>query len=61
MAEVQLGLLENEQVRPYNVPFPTTRYQGSKRSIVNWILSIPEDEIETEAETSIGENDEESE
>jgi adenine-specific DNA-methyltransferase len=37
MAGIQLGLLENEQVRPYNVPFPTTRYQGSKRSIADWI------------------------
>lgn len=37
MAEVQLGLLDNAQVRPYNIPFPTTRYQGSKRSIADWI------------------------
>jgi len=37
MANIQLGLLEDERVRPYNVPFPTTRYQGSKRTIADWI------------------------
>ncbi len=37
MVEVQLGLLADERVRPFNVPFPTTRYQGSKRSILDWI------------------------
>lgn len=37
MAAVQLGLIEHERVRPYNAPFPTTRYQGSKRTIADWI------------------------
>lgn len=33
----QLHLFAEDQVRPFNYPFPTTRYQGSKRSFVEWI------------------------
>lgn len=37
MADIQLGLLESEHIRPFNTPFPTTRYQGSKRTLANWL------------------------
>jgi hypothetical protein len=30
-------LLDNAHVRPFNYPFPTTRYQGGKRTIIDWI------------------------
>jgi adenine-specific DNA methylase len=33
----QLSLFSTEHNRPFNVPFPSTRYQGSKRSLANWI------------------------
>lgn len=33
----QLPLFSPERVRPFNYPFPATRYQGSKRALANWI------------------------
>lgn len=33
----QLSLFLPESVRPFNYPFPSTRYQGSKRTLVDWI------------------------
>lgn len=33
----QLPLFSPETTRPYNYPFPSTRYQGSKRKLVEWI------------------------
>lgn len=37
MQPQQLPLFPTNNVRPFNYPFPTTRYQGSKRKLVNWI------------------------
>ncbi|PJF29002.1 MAG: hypothetical protein CUN52_10605 [Phototrophicales bacterium] len=33
----QLSLFSSHPERPFNYPFPSTRYQGSKRALVNWI------------------------
>lgn len=33
----QLPLFSTHIQRPFNYPFPSTRYQGSKRSLVEWI------------------------
>ena len=33
----QLPLFSPERERPFNTPFPATRYQGSKRALVDWI------------------------
>lgn len=33
----QLPLFAEAPTRPFNYPFPTTRYQGSKRTLVDWI------------------------
>ncbi|MCL4253693.1 MAG: DNA adenine methylase [Anaerolineae bacterium] len=33
----QLSLFSPHSERPFNYPFPSTRYQGSKRALVNWI------------------------
>ncbi|MBZ0278271.1 MAG: DNA adenine methylase, partial [Anaerolineae bacterium] len=33
----QLSLFSPESVRAFNFPFPSTRYQGSKRTLVDWI------------------------
>lgn len=33
----QLSLFAPESVRPFNYPFPSTRYQGSKRTLADWI------------------------
>jgi adenine-specific DNA-methyltransferase len=45
----QQPLFTDEGVRPFDVPFPTTRYQGSKRKLVDWIWenvrSIPFDTV----------------
>lgn len=37
MQPQQLPLFSPERVRTFNYPFPSTRYQGSKRSLVDWI------------------------
>ncbi len=37
MQPQQLPLFPAKNIRPFNYPFPTTRYQGSKRKLVNWI------------------------
>jgi adenine-specific DNA-methyltransferase len=37
MQPKQLSLLFSEVERPFNVPFPSTRYQGSKRGLTDWI------------------------
>jgi adenine-specific DNA methylase len=37
MQPQQLPLFSPEHVRQYNYSFPSTRYQGSKRTLVNWI------------------------
>lgn len=37
MRPKQLPLFSPGSVRMFNYPFPSTRYQGSKRSLVNWI------------------------
>lgn len=37
MQPQQLPLFSPEHVRQYNYPFPSTRYQGSKRKHVDWI------------------------
>jgi adenine-specific DNA methylase len=34
---VQKPLFPIEQIRPYSAPFPSTRYQGSKRKLTEWI------------------------
>jgi adenine-specific DNA-methyltransferase len=33
----QLALFSPDTERPFNYPFPSTRYQGSKRTLVDWI------------------------
>lgn len=33
----QLSLFSPQSDRPFNYPFPSTRYQGSKRTLVDWI------------------------
>jgi adenine-specific DNA methylase len=33
----QLSLFSSHIERPYDFPFPSTRYQGSKRALVGWI------------------------
>lgn len=33
----QLSLFSTRIQRPFNYPFPSTRYQGSKRALANWI------------------------
>lgn len=33
----QLSMFSPESIRTYNYPFPSTRYQGSKRTLVDWI------------------------
>jgi len=33
----QLPLFSSHSTRPFNTPFPSTRYQGSKRSLIDWI------------------------
>lgn len=33
----QRSLFSQNGLRPFNYPFPSTRYQGSKRSLVDWI------------------------
>ncbi len=37
MSLIQPPLLPTEQIRPYNAPFPSTRFQGSKRKLTEWI------------------------
>jgi adenine-specific DNA-methyltransferase len=37
MSHVQPPLFPIVQTRPYNVPFVSTRYQGSKRKLLEWI------------------------
>ncbi len=37
MQPQQLDLFSPERSRPFNYPFPSTRYQGSKRTLVEWI------------------------
>lgn len=37
MQPKQLSLFTPEAERPFNYPFPSTRYQGSKRTLVEWI------------------------
>lgn len=37
MSRLQPSLYSSEIHRTFGVPFPTTRYQGSKRAIVDWI------------------------
>lgn len=37
MTPKQLSLFSPESVRKFNFPFPSTRYQGSKRKLVDWI------------------------
>lgn len=37
MQPVQHSLFHTRQTRHYNVPFPSTRYQGSKRKLTEWI------------------------
>lgn len=37
MQPKQLSLFSPETVRQFNYPFPSTRYQGSKRTLVDWI------------------------
>ncbi|HRE46920.1 MAG TPA: DNA adenine methylase [Aggregatilineales bacterium] len=37
MPSQQLSLFSPGSVRPFNYPFPSTRYQGSKRTLVDWI------------------------
>lgn len=37
MESRQLRLFSEEQDRPFNTSFPSTRYQGSKRSLLEWI------------------------
>jgi adenine-specific DNA methylase len=37
MEPKQLALFSPKTERPFNFPFPSTRYQGSKRKLVNWI------------------------
>jgi adenine-specific DNA methylase len=33
----QQSLFKDEQHRPYTAPYPSTRYQGSKRALLEWI------------------------
>jgi len=33
----QLSLFSPDSQRPFNAPFPSTRYQGSKRQLAEWI------------------------
>lgn len=37
MAPRQMDLFNPSSVRPFDAPFPSTRYQGSKRALVSWI------------------------
>lgn len=37
MQPQQLPLFSPESARPFNSPFPSTRYQGSKRKLIDWI------------------------
>ena len=37
MQLVQQPLFPTKQERQYSVPFPSTRYQGSKRKLLEWI------------------------
>ncbi|MCB9457875.1 MAG: DNA adenine methylase [Anaerolineaceae bacterium] len=37
MQDRQLSLFSPESVRAFNYPFPSTRYQGSKRTLTEWI------------------------
>lgn len=37
MQPQQLPLFSPETIRKFNYPFPSTRYQGSKRTLVDWI------------------------
>jgi adenine-specific DNA methylase len=37
MVPQQLSLFAPQTVRPFNYPFPSTRYQGSKRALTDWI------------------------
>lgn len=37
MCPKQLPLFSPGSVRAFDYPFPSTRYQGSKRSLVDWI------------------------
>lgn len=37
MIPIQQPLFPTQNSRTFRVPFPTTRYQGSKRKFVNWI------------------------
>lgn len=37
MQPQQLPLFSPDNTRPFNYPFPSTRYQGSKRKLVDWI------------------------
>jgi len=37
MQSRQLPLFSSDRIRPFNVPFPSTRYQGSKRKLIEWL------------------------
>ncbi len=37
MQPQQFSMFSPEIIRTYDYPFPSTRYQGSKRTLVNWI------------------------
>jgi adenine-specific DNA methylase len=37
MQPQQLSLFSPQSERPFNYPFPSTRYQGSKRTLVDWV------------------------
>ncbi len=37
MSLIQPPLLPTEQERPFDAPFPSTRFQGSKRKLAEWI------------------------
>jgi len=37
MQPKQLSLFPSKKTKPFNYPFPSTRYQGSKRKLVDWI------------------------
>lgn len=40
---VQQSLFASRQAKQFSVPFPTTRYQGSKRKLTEWIWANVED------------------
>jgi adenine-specific DNA methylase len=40
---IQRALFSDELTRPYNVPFPATRFQGSKRKFTEWIWANVQD------------------